>query len=153
MGRIKLRQPLRVRFSTKFDTMPVADLQLSAGVLAALKEHGLTTVGKVMDLYAHGESKMLTDIAKFGEAAMDETREVLRQLGLLGAVWPKERMIRTTVGRIIFNRSLPPELWFVNEVLDRKGVDQVVARCYKHLGRQVTAEVVDNGWSNSIAVV
>jgi DNA-directed RNA polymerase subunit beta' len=44
--------------------------------------------------------------------------------------------MRTTVGRIIFNRALPEELWFVNELLDRKGVDTVVARCYKHLGRR-----------------
>ena len=48
------------------------------------------------------------------------------------------------MGRIIFNRALREELWFINEVLDRKGVDSVVARCYKHLGREVTAEVVDN---------
>ena len=54
---------------------------------------------------------------------MDETREALRLLGLLGAAWPKERLMRTTVGRIIFNRALPEELWFVNELLDRKGVD------------------------------
>ncbi len=29
-------------------------------------------------------------------------------------------------------------------VFDRKGVDAVVARCYKHLGREQTAEMVDN---------
>ncbi len=52
--------------------------------------------------------------------------------------------MRTTVGRIIFNRALPEELWFVNDLLDRKGVDQVVARCYKHLGREKTAVTVDN---------
>jgi DNA-directed RNA polymerase subunit beta' len=53
-------------------------------------------------------------------------------------------LITTTVGRIIFNRALPEELWFINDVLDRKGVDGVVGRCYKHLGREVTAQVVDN---------
>jgi DNA-directed RNA polymerase subunit beta' len=144
MGRIKLRQPLNVRFHTKFDTMPVEDLHLSEETVAALKGHGLKTVGKVMDVYGLGEAKMMADIPNFGEQALDETREALRQLGLLGASWPKDRLLRTTVGRIIFNRALPPELWFVNEVLDRKGVDQVVARCYKHLGRQLTADVVDN---------
>ena len=63
---------------------------------------------------------------------------------MLGANWLTDRLITTTVGRIIFNRHLPEQLWYVNEVLDRKGVDTVVARCYKHLGRSVTAEVVDN---------
>lgn len=64
-------------------------------------------------------------------------------MGLLGAMWPTDRLITTTVGRIIFNRSLPEELWFVNDLLDRKGVDTVVARCYKHLGPVVTADVVN----------
>ena len=29
-------------------------------------------------------------------------------------------------------------------MLDKKGVNDVVERCYKHLGREVTAEIVDN---------
>jgi DNA-directed RNA polymerase subunit beta' len=144
MGIIKLRQPIRVIFKSKFDAMPVGALEVSDRVTEALKTHGLHTVGQVMDVYSHGERKMVADIAAFGVAAMDETREALRRLGLLGAAWPKERLMRTTVGRIIFNRALPEELWFVNELLDRKGVDTVVARCYKHLGRSVTADTVDN---------
>jgi DNA-directed RNA polymerase subunit beta' len=131
-------------FTSKFDAMPVDALEVSTRVTEALKAHGLHTVGQVMDAYAHGEHKMVADIAAFGVAAMDETREALRKLGLLGAAWPQGRLMRTTVGRIIFNRALPEELWFVNELLDRKGVDTVVARCYKHLGRAVTADTVDN---------
>ena len=38
----------------------------------------------------------------------------------------------------------PRELWFVNELLDKKGVNDIVELCYKHLGREVTAEVVDS---------
>jgi DNA-directed RNA polymerase subunit beta' len=144
MGRIKLRQPLMVRFHTQFDNMPVEEMGLNSAATNALKAHGLKTVGKIMDVYSEGEAKMMAAIAGLDETGMDETREALRQLGLLGATWPKDRMLRTTVGRIVFNRALPQELWFVNEVLDRKGVDTVVGRCYKHLGRQVTAEVVDN---------
>ncbi len=144
MGQIKLRQPIMVRFSTKFDTMPIEDLQLSDDALNAFKEHGVGLVGKLMDLYAFGESEIIAKVPSLTTSGMDETREALRGLGLLGALWPKERLLRTTVGRIIFNRALPQELWFVNEVLDRKGVDTVVARCYKQLGRQVTADLVDS---------
>ncbi|MBP8294426.1 MAG: DNA-directed RNA polymerase subunit beta', partial [Caldilineaceae bacterium] len=144
MGIIKLRQPIRVLYTTKFDTMPLEAMELSERVADALTAHGIQTVGQVMDLYAQGERKMVNAVASFGNAAMDDTREGLRKLGLLGAQWPKERLVRTTVGRIIFNRALPEELWFVNELLDRKGVDQIVARCYKHLGREATANTVDN---------
>ena len=123
---------------------PVLIPELSERVIAALKAHGLRSVGDIMDLYAQGERQMVAAIADFGVAAMDEVREAMRRLGLLGAAWPKQRLMRTTVGRIIFNRALPEELWFVNELLDRKGVDSVVARCYKHLGREKTAVTVDN---------
>ncbi len=158
MGKIRLREPMRVWFTNSYDQMPVEALQVGSAQLAdkgedagvsqrvidALQAHGLTSVGQVMDLFARGEAAMIKEIADFGPAAMNETREALRMLGLLGAQWPTDRLITTTVGRIIFNRYLPETLWYVNEVLDRKGVDSVVARCYKHLGRDVTAEVVDN---------
>ncbi len=158
MGVIRLREPIRVWFTSRYDAVALDELAvgsermaaygeeagLSERVLDALTDHGVRSVGDLMDLYAHGESDMIKDVAGFGPAAMDETREALRLMGLLGASWPAERLLTTTVGRIIFNRALSDELWFVNEVLDRKGVDGVVARCYKHLGREVTAEVVDN---------
>ena len=75
---------------------------------------------------------------------MTEVRDALRKMNLLGAAWPQDRIIRTTIGRIIFNRALPEELWFVNDLLDKKGVNEVIDLCYKHLGREVTAETVDN---------
>jgi len=158
MGVIRLREPIRVWFTSRYDSVSLEELAigsermaaygedvgLSERVLDSVADHGLRSVGDLMDLYARGESNMVKDVTGFGPAALDETREVLRVIGLLGASWPAERLITTTVGRIIFNRALRDELWFVNEVLDRKGVDAVVARCYKHLGREVTAEVVDN---------
>ncbi len=157
MGKVRLRELIRVWFTNSFDQMPVeamlegseemvkrgATAGISQRVCEALRDHGVATVGQVMDLFARGESAMIKEIADFGPAAMNETREAIRLLGLLGAQWPADRLITTTVGRIIFNRYLPEALWYVNEVLDRKGVDAVVARCYKHLGRDVTAEVVD----------
>ncbi|MCB9148776.1 MAG: DNA-directed RNA polymerase subunit beta' [Caldilineaceae bacterium] len=144
MGWIKLRQPILIRFSMPYDQKPISELAVGERVMETLSAHGLTSIGEVMDLYAQGDTKMIDAVAGFGRAAMDELRESLRQLGLLGATWPKERMLRTTVGRIIFNRALPPEIWYINEVLDRKGVDRIVERCYKHLGRAVTADMVDN---------
>ncbi len=159
MGIIGLRQPIKVRIETKFDAMPLEDLLaieadeendvegrigVSERVLETLAEYGLETVGDVLDIYYKGERKMIDEIPGFGNVALDETREALRDLGLLGANWPEERIVTTTVGRIIFNRSLPEEVWFVNDLLDKKGVNEVVERVYKHLGGEVTAEVVDN---------
>ncbi len=49
----------------------------------------------------------------------------------------------TTVGRIIFNKILPPEMSVRNEVMDKKALRNVVAECYKQLGREATATLVD----------
>ena len=144
VGRIGLREAIRVRLGTRFDVMPVESMEVSERVMDALRGHGIGTVGELMDIYVRGERQMVQEIAAFGLAAMGEVRDGLRQLRLLGAVWPVDRITRTTVGRIIFNRALPEELWFVNELLDKKGVNEVIDLCYKHLGREVTAETVDN---------
>jgi DNA-directed RNA polymerase subunit beta' len=144
MGIVRLRQPVRVLFRSRFDDVSVEQMEVSERVLHALKAHGLTTIGKLMDLYSQGEKRMVAEIADYGLVAMDEVREALRKMGMLGANWPKDRLMTTTVGRIIFNQALPEELHFINELLDKKGVETVVARCYKHLGRGQTADVVDN---------
>ncbi|MEZ4636464.1 MAG: DNA-directed RNA polymerase subunit beta' [Caldilineaceae bacterium] len=144
IGAIRLRQPIRVYLNSKFDDISIADMELSERVHSVLEEAGIHNIGQVMDAYSQGENRMIDSIAGFGAAAMTEVRGALRKLNLLGASWPTNRVVRTTVGRIIFNRSLPQELWFVNELLDKKGVNQVVERSYKHLGRDVTAEVADN---------
>ncbi|MGD0205585.1 MAG: DNA-directed RNA polymerase subunit beta', partial [Dehalococcoidia bacterium] len=53
------------------------------------------------------------------------------------------QLIDTTVGRIIFNEVLPQELAFRNEVLDKKDLKDLVAECYRKLGMEHTAEMVD----------
>jgi len=52
--------------------------------------------------------------------------------------------IKTSVGRIIFNEVLPPELGFYNESIDKSSLKQIVTDCYKFLPNEETAEVVDS---------
>ncbi len=56
---------------------------------------------------------------------------------------PKARMFETTVGRIILNETLPDSLPFQNDGMDRPHLREVVALCYRELGGERTAEVVD----------
>ncbi len=55
----------------------------------------------------------------------------------------KKRLIDTTVGRVIFNEILPPELRFQNAVMDKGGLKKLVAEGYQKLGMDGTAELVD----------
>ncbi len=94
-------------------------------------------------------------------ADMDEV-ELAYQLGqvdihteikLLATSWyddqgnrlPKaeKRIIETTVGRVIFNRILPPEVQFVNRKLDKGGVKDLIAEVYELCGQEQTTEVAD----------
>jgi DNA-directed RNA polymerase subunit beta' len=53
-------------------------------------------------------------------------------------------MIETTVGRVIFNDILPKELKFVNVLLTKKAIEDLVARAYNRLGNHRTAMLLDN---------
>ncbi len=49
----------------------------------------------------------------------------------------------TTVGRAIFNRILPDELRFVQETMGKKGLQDLVAKCYQRIGGDRTTDIVD----------
>jgi DNA-directed RNA polymerase subunit beta' len=49
----------------------------------------------------------------------------------------------STVGRIIFNQILPPQLRFNNDVMKRSALKELVDECYRLLGPEETAHLVD----------
>jgi DNA-directed RNA polymerase subunit beta' len=56
---------------------------------------------------------------------------------------PENRMIGTTVGRVLFNRVLPEKIQFVNEKLEKGGVKDLIAEVYELCGQEVTTNVAD----------
>ena len=54
-----------------------------------------------------------------------------------------DQHVRTTVGRILFNRILPPELRFANQPMKRVDLKRLVDTCYRLLGPAETAHLVD----------
>lgn len=57
---------------------------------------------------------------------------------------PARRLVDTTVGRALFNRILPEEMIFTNQVLDKGGVKDLIAEVYEVCGAEQTTEVADN---------
>jgi len=55
----------------------------------------------------------------------------------------KTRLLETTVGRVLFNEILPPQLRFQNKVLDRGLLRALINRAYLELGPEETAELAD----------
>ena len=54
-----------------------------------------------------------------------------------------KKVINTTVGRVIFNEALPGEIPFINGLLKKKGLQQLVQRCYLDFGLTKTVEMLD----------
>jgi DNA-directed RNA polymerase subunit beta' len=66
-------------------------------------------------------------------------------LGAEITVWHHDGkgQIKTSVGRIIFNDALPRELRFRNELVDKKLLKRLASECYRRLGNEATASMVD----------
>ncbi|MFH0952655.1 MAG: DNA-directed RNA polymerase subunit beta' [Patescibacteria group bacterium] len=54
------------------------------------------------------------------------------------------KVIETTIGRINFNNILPPELQFINELLDKKALAGIITHSLDLLGQEKTVELLDN---------
>jgi len=64
--------------------------------------------------------------------------------------WQREDLVNpdrwqdyTTVGRILFNQVLPEELRFVNMVIDKKGLAELIQKCFHQLGNYRTLALLD----------
>ncbi len=54
------------------------------------------------------------------------------------------RVINTTVGRVIFNDSIPEGLPFINGTLKKKGLQAIVNYCHIRLGHEMTVKMLDD---------
>ena len=49
---------------------------------------------------------------------------------------PEQRIIHTTIGRVIFNRVLPEEIHFVNRDLIKVALKDLIADLYEVIGEE-----------------
>ncbi|MDX9871790.1 MAG: DNA-directed RNA polymerase subunit beta' [Clostridia bacterium] len=53
------------------------------------------------------------------------------------------KRFETTTGRLIFNQAIPPEIGYYNEVVGKKQLGKIVARCFSELGNAAAATMLD----------
>ena len=88
------------------------------------------------------------------EIYLQEVIKVRRTLEFNGV--PETRIVKTTVGRIIFNEAIPQNLGYVDRtneedkfryeidfLVDKKAVGKIINRCINRCGATETAEVLD----------
>jgi DNA-directed RNA polymerase subunit beta' len=54
------------------------------------------------------------------------------------------KVINTTVGRVLLNSALPKEMPYVNGLMKKKGLQQLVQYCYLRFGLEKTVEMLDS---------
>ncbi|HEX2696386.1 MAG TPA: DNA-directed RNA polymerase subunit beta', partial [Anaerolineales bacterium] len=100
-----------------------------------------------------GDGRVFADIDEVELAYQLEQVDIHARVKLRATTWYNDqgdrlseaetRIIDTTVGRVLFNRILPPEVQFTNEKLDKGGVKDLIADVYELCGQEKTTEVAD----------
>jgi DNA-directed RNA polymerase subunit beta' len=54
------------------------------------------------------------------------------------------KLIETTTGRVVFNQIVPKQMGFINELLNKKRLTQIVQAVFRACGNLQTAEFLDN---------
>jgi DNA-directed RNA polymerase subunit beta' len=97
-------------------------LALEAGELETLTPIRLRYTGRIIDLTTARDDQ---------DVLHTEAQEV------------NGKIINTTVGRVILNEHLPKGFPFVNGLLKKKGLQQLVQKCYLDFGLERTVEMLD----------
>ena len=152
VGRVALDD---VTDPTSEEVVVQANQRISADLVERLRAAGcdrvkvrpreFVSVDEVGLALAAGEIETLTPIRlRLSGALMDLTRarddQDVRRTPVEQA---DGKIIDTTPGRVIFNNELPDEIPFVNGVLKKKGLGQLVQYCYLKHGVAKTVEMLD----------
>src|SRR3954469_19240575 len=99
-------------------------------VMIALEAAELETLSPIRLRYT-GQLQDLTAARDDQDVLHTEVQEV------------SKKIINTTVGRVILNQSIPHEMPFINGLLKKKGLQQLVQSCYLKFGLEKTVEMLD----------
>jgi len=109
---------------------PIQDMVLGCYYLTTIRP-GAKGEGSVMGSF--DEAKLAYELGGLNLKAEIEVRD--QKNG--------GQRLKTSVGRILFNEALPPEMEFYNQVIDKSNLKRIVTQCSKTLSNEELAEVVD----------
>ena len=89
---------------------------------------------------ARGEGKAFFDMDEVVHAHAENRVDLHARIRLR---W-EGKLMETTVGRVLFNRIIPEELRYKNDVLDKKGLAALIAEAFDRLGLEKTIGFLDD---------
>jgi DNA-directed RNA polymerase subunit beta' len=122
-------------------TLPSQDMVLGLYYLTKEKVNTKTEVvkGEGMTFYSPEEV-----IIAHNEAAVDIHAKIKVKTKDVENGEIVEKMIETTTGKVIFNEMVPDEVGFVNELLTKKSLRDIIGRILKITGTKRTVEFLDD---------
>ncbi len=143
LGVVELRTPIKFYYKSWLDDVTIADMELPERVINALHDAGIENAGQLIELYSQRQRKGIIDLPGIGPAAFRHITDAFKAKSIMLEEETPTGMIDTTVGRVIFNYYLPPQVRFVNKLLDKKVLNDFVGVVYQRLGAEGTPDVVD----------
>ncbi len=114
---------------------------------------GVYYLTKTDDLKHPGDGRAFANMDEAELAYSLKQLDIHSKIKLLAKSWyddegnrlkePEERIIETTVGRVLFNRILPEDVRFVNWPLDKGGLKDLMADLYEVVGEERTPDIAD----------
>ena len=147
--------------------VPTQDMVLGTYYLTILKPQAkgegkiVTGISEALMAYQQGELDLQAEITtriKFGTLPKSLRKTVVEaavENKTFNTASPTQNylLVKTSVGRMIFNEILPPELryfhqdkdnnWHLGIVMNKKELGKLVANCFNTFGATKTAEVID----------
>src|SRR5512136_533040 len=104
------------------------------------------TYDEAMFALENGMVERLTPIRyRYTGALMDLTTQYDDQAVMRADIRDvNHEFVNTTIGRLIFNSILPKGMPFINGLMKRKGLQQLVNYCYLNFGLQTTVQMLDD---------
>ena len=121
-------------------TLPSQDMVLGLYYLtkAKVSKDDLIVRGQGMKFYSTEEVVIALNEGKIDLHAEIKVRERVEVDGKLVI-----KLIDTTVGRVLFNKAVPPSVPYINELLTKKNLKKVINDIIKRTDFAVTAEFLD----------
>ncbi len=109
----------------------------------ALYAYELSTQGLARATERRSDASAASDSGITGRLGLHEPIDVVARVWDEAAGELRPASLRTTVGRIIFNGIVPDRLRFKNQAMKRSELKRIVDECYRVLGPEETAHLVD----------
>jgi len=123
-------------------TVPSQDMVLGLYYVTKGRKHTpeVPIIGEGMTFYSHGEVVIAMNEGLVSKHANIKVRTTIKNAeGVL-----EEKIIDTIAGRVLFNELVPKEVGYVNELLTKKKLQEIISRVFKTTGMARTARFLDD---------